>query len=176
MGFRNIFSNIHTAQTYAGQGIAQTDQNTSDYMKELQGNDIKNFPPHLYPQAASKTIDLKRLADISAGTALFEFFRFTVNEDMYAIITHYSIFNDALSTTNTEFIPYKNSQRILQYHGDPMNNNIISLGLDANMNNTTLISCNIVLKKGDYISWWLKNLGTVTATMGVRIVGYFQEK
>jgi len=137
---------------------------------------IMNFPPHQYTPQGASTFDFARLVTVGAGTTDAVIMEYEVKTGDDFVLTHYAIFNDALLTSDAWFTPRVDGNRILQYHGDPMDDFKISLGRTPDLSNDALIESNIRLKKGRKITWTVTNSGAVDVDMGLRLKGYIDNQ
>ena len=147
----------------------------------MHGNLIE-FPRHLYPPKGAKSIDIRRVCVIPAGTTEFTLLKFVCPQGSVAQFTHYAVYNDGLILTDFEFVPRVNGSRVFPYHGTPVDiagtngeqqKFLISLGLGTNLSNANLCNGELCLQPNQKIEWVVNNLGSVDAVMGVRMVGYF---
>lgn len=133
------------------------------------------LPPHIYPFVpyGAVTIDIRKLCEVAASSTKTEIMRFTCPEGAKAVFTAYGLFNDGLSSDDTEFIPEVDGARAYPYHGDPTANYKMNLGLAPDLSNTSLILAQLILEPGQTIVWYVVNGAAVDVAMGVRMVGYF---
>ena len=134
---------------------------------------VTEFPYHQYTPEGARPFDFGRLVTVGAGTPLTDILSWTVTESFTMVITHYAIFNDAQFTDDAWFVPTINGARVLQYHGNPMDNFKISLGRTTDLGNSALMEANINLKQGQTFRWQVTNVGAVDVDMGIRMKGYF---
>jgi len=132
-----------------------------------------NFPPHLYIPEGAEGIDGRRVENVPTGTVKHEIFRFTAPLGCITRFISYGIFNDGLKAADYEFLPLVNNSRVLPYHGDPMNNFKLDLSLSTNLDGAALIPCQIALLPNQTIQWLITNTSGVDTSMGVRMVGYY---
>lgn len=136
-----------------------------------QEGTLVELPRHLYIPSNCRSIDIRKACNVVAGTTLEKLLSFTCPRGAQAVFIGYSLFNDGLYSSNTQFLPLVNGSRILPYHGDPEDNYKMSLGLSPDLSN--LIQCYVVLNENDVLEWKVSNTSTVNAAMGVRMTGYF---
>jgi len=133
------------------------------------------LPSHLYIPENAESIDARVLCEIAPNVdAETELLRIKANEGEKFRFINYAIFCDAEDQSTFEFFPRIDGKRILRLHGTPQENGSykIALGLAPDMRNDALISCNILLKPNQLLTWHVKNIGDITVPMGVRMVGY----
>lgn len=131
------------------------------------------LPPHLFIPEGAQSLDLRRAADIAAGTSdPFKFIEFECPQGATCHFISYAIFSDGNNATLQEFIPRVDDRRVFPYQGDPQDNFKINLGLAPDLSNNSLIGCQLTLQPGQKLQWYLKNLNAVDIAMGVRMVGY----
>ena len=131
------------------------------------------LPPHLFVPADAQVIDMRRAADIAAGTTdPFLLMSFTCPKGAVAHFTQYAVFSDGALAANQEFIPRSAGARAFPYQGDPNDNFRINLGLAPDLSNNSLIQCQLTINPGEKVEWFVKNTNAVDIAMGVRMVGY----
>jgi len=142
-------------------------------LKALQeGIKISESPRHMDAPITAQTIDIKNVFSIGPGLSQ-EIIRFVAPPGGSTWITHYAIFNDGLLASDFDFIPRVDGRRIYSYHGDPLDNFRIYLGVNATIDNTALIPGLISMQPGQVLTWEAINNSAVDTNMAVRVVGYF---
>ena len=143
---------------------------------------IVEFPRHLYPPEGAKSIDIRRVCVVPAGTQNECILRFKCPQGSVAHFIQYAVYNDGLNLTDFEFVPVVNESRVFPYHGSPIDivgtngeqqKFLISLGVGPNLSNANVINAELILQPSQEIKWLVSNLGSVEAVMGVRMIGYF---
>ncbi len=127
------------------------------------------------PRSAN-SLDIHRLGDVTTTTKE-SFLPFRPPKGFTAFITGFALFSDALLESEVEFLPEINGARVLSYHGNPQATNgkipyRMSLGMSADLSNTGIRQCNLVVRDTDELVWYVTQLNANTQTMGVRCVGY----
>lgn len=131
------------------------------------------FPDHLYAPKGVRTVDIRRLADIAAGTSTpFEFMRFVAPTGGVTFFYGYAIFSDGQLASNQQFIPRLNKKRVFTFHGDPNDDFKINLGLGPDLSDQNVIRTQLALNPGEIFTWEVINNNAVDISMGVRMVGY----
>ena len=152
---------------------------TADRAKiEKQKLDNRNatpvrLPPHLFIPEGAESLDIRRAADIGAGTVtptLLMSFRSPKNATTHFI--SYAVYSDGALAANQQFIPRVQGRRVFPYQGDPNNNFRIDLGLAPDLSNNSLISCQLTINPDELFEWYVINTNLVDIAMGVRAVGY----
>jgi len=140
----------------------------------VEGEEIKNFPRHLFPPRGAQTVDLLNLEVIPAGTTLYRILTFQCPLGMQVIFTGFAVFNDGLDFTKLEFVPKINGSRILRYQGYPYPNGYckIALGLGPDLGNNSLRYCQVPMNPRETLTWDVTNTDLVDVVMGVRMTGY----
>ena len=161
-----------------GSTIAQQDKNASvlptgsdavtDQLKE--GVSVL-LPPHLYIPKDAQSLDLKNLFDVAPG-ATVTVIDFICPKGAITVIQYYAIFNDGLLAANFDFYPTVDGRRVYQFHGDPLDNFRIYLGVGPDLGNEALIVGTLYLQPAQRLVWQAQNRALVVSTMGVRTVGY----
>ena len=134
---------------------------------------LVELPRHLYIPEGASSIDFRRLVTLAAGSTNELLMRFVAPNGSITRIISYGIFNDGASAADYEFSPRVDGARVFPYHGDPMDNYKIALGLGPDLNNSALIPCQLTLLPGQVLEWIISNTSSVDTVMGVRMVGYF---
>lgn len=129
------------------------------------------LPPHLFIPPTVFTVDIKNLAAVSPGATL-QLIKFVCPEGAITHLLSYAIFNDGLLATNFDFYPRIDGRRIFPFHGDPLDNFRIYLGVDANLGANSLIQAYTTMQPGQILTWDVQNRDVVDTVMGVRVVGY----
>lgn len=127
------------------------------------------------PQGGN-SLDIHRIGDVTTTTKEV-MLPFRPPKGFTAFISHFALFSDALLETEVEFIPEINGQRVLSYHGNPQFNKgkipyRLSVGMSADLSNTGLRACNLVIRDTDELIWYVTQLNANAQTMGIRCVGY----
>ena len=134
---------------------------------------LVDLPRHLFIPEGASSIDFRRLATIGAGSVKQLLMRFTAPPGSITRFISYGIFNDGLAAVDFEFLPLVDGARVFPYHGDPMDNYKISLGLSPDLSNSSLIPCQLTLLPNQVLEWYVTNTSGVDTDMGIRMVGYF---
>lgn len=133
--------------------------------------DVKSFPPHLFLPASAQSVNLQNLFDVTAGTSQL-IIDFTVPNGSFLYLLGYALFNDGLLASDFDFIPRVNGRRIYEFHGDPLDNFRLYLGLSTDFNNSAVVTAPMQIQPGDRLTWEAVNRSLVDTTMGVRVTGY----
>ncbi len=131
------------------------------------------FPSHLYIPEGAQNIDLRRLATIPAATVNDVIMRFKCPAGAITRFIGYAIFNDGALASDFSFLPNVDGARVFPYHGDPLDNYRISLGLAPDFGSNSVIPCQLALMPEQEIVWYVSNASAVAVDMGVRMIGYF---
>ena len=131
---------------------------------------LVDLPRHLFIPEGAASIDFRRLATIGAASVKQLLMRFTAPPGSVTRFISYGIFNDGLSAADYEFLPLVDGARVFPYHGDPMDNYKISLGLSPDLSNAALIPCQLTLIPNQVLELYLKNNISVNNDMGFSIV------
>jgi len=151
---------------------AQQSLREKQSLNENKAAPIK-LPPHLFIPEGAEALDIRRAADIAAGTTNpFLFMDFECPQGATVHFLSYAVFSDGGLAANQEFIPRVDERRAMPFQGDPQDNFKINLGLAPDLSNNSLITCQLTLNPGEKIQWYVKNLNAVDIAMGVRMVGY----
>lgn len=134
---------------------------------------LVDFPKHLFIPEGAGGIDIRRLVTLTPGSVKTLLMRFTAPPGCITRFISYGIFNDGQLETDYEFLPTVDGARIFPYHGDPMANYRIALGLSPDLSNNSLINCQLTLLANQVLEWYITNTSVVDTDMGVRMVGYF---
>jgi hypothetical protein len=132
-----------------------------------------SLPPHLFIPEGMQSLDLRKVVNLPTASVDFELYRFQCPPGMVARFIAYGVFNDGDNGVNYEFKPLVDGSRVFPYHGDPALNYKIYLGLGPDLSNTAMIPCQLVLQPGQVLQWLLTNTSGVDASMGTRMIGYF---
>lgn len=132
------------------------------------------LPHNLFLPEGAESVDLRATKSIAAGdkeTLLS--FKAPVGKN--AVFYTYALSSDDITATGFEFIPEKEGNRVLKYHGSPgANDNIFrltqALGTSLRLDNT--IQCQIFLNPAETFSWRVINSSANARILGVRIIGY----
>jgi hypothetical protein len=131
------------------------------------------LPPHLFIPEGAESLDIRRAADIAAGTAApFKLMEFECPQGATCHFISYAIFSDGGLALNQEFIPRVDDRRVFPFQGDPQNNFKINLGLAPDLSNNSLIQCQLTINPGEKLQWYVLNTNAVDIAMGIRMVGY----
>jgi hypothetical protein len=153
--------------------IMGKDEEKAKLVAAKAGKQAVEFPPHLYVPEGAESLDLRRVMNIPNGTLDYAIFEFIVPPGAVTRFISYGVFNDGDVAANYRFLPQVNGNRIFRYHGDPMTNFKIDLGLAPDLSNNSLIPCQLTLQPYDVLRWLVTNTSGVDTSMGVRMVGYF---
>lgn len=132
-----------------------------------------SLPSHLFTPYGAQSLDLRKLATVSAASIKAAFWRFKSPPGVITRFLSYAVFNDGLLASDFKFEPEVDGVRVFPYHGDPSDNFRISLGLAPDLSANSLIGCQLALMPEQEIVWYVTNASAVDADMGVRMVGYF---
>ena len=132
-----------------------------------------DFPPHLFIPDGAESIDARRVLSVDPNTVNLEIFRFVAPEGCVTRFISYGIFNDGDDAVNYKFLPEIDGNRVMRYHGDPLNFFKMDLGLAPDLSNSALIPCQLALAPRQTLTWRIWNNSGVITSMGVRMVGYF---
>lgn len=131
------------------------------------------FPDHLFIPKGAQSLDFRRVVNLPTGSTDYELFRFTAPPGSVTHFLGYGVFNDGDNGVNFNFRPLVDGSRVFPYHGDPSQNFKIYLGLGPDLSNATIIPCQLTLAPGQTLQWLITNTSGVDASMGVRMIGYF---
>jgi len=131
------------------------------------------LPRHLFIPEGAESIDMRRVYNVPSPTTDLQVLTFTAPPGAYTKFIAYGVYNDGDAAANYEFKPLVDNIRIFRYHGDPMANFKIDLGLAPDLSNNSLIPCQLTLVPGQILQWLVTNTSGVDTSMGVRMVGYF---
>lgn len=150
------------------------DRQVSGYSNPLQPKPAVavTFPPHLYIPQGAASIDIRRCCTVTPGSVREIFMSFTAPQGGLTQFISYAIFNDGLLEENYEFKCLVDGSNSLAYHGDPMKNFKIALGLGPDLSNVNLIPIQLAIQPGQTVAWTVTNKSAVNTVMGVRMVGY----
>lgn len=132
------------------------------------------LPPHLFIPEGAQSIDARRLSTVTAGTNKALFMRITCPAGYLCRIISYAIYNDGLLEQDYEFLPMVSGIRVFPFHGNPVNNYKIALGLAPDLSNSSLIPCQLTLQPLQSLEWYVTNTSAVDTEMGLRVVGYLE--
>lgn len=123
--------------------------------------------------------DARRVVEVSSGSIDEEILALTPPEGYELIVEGYSVYSDAQFAIHTEFIPRLDGTRQFPYHGTPVPNEPhlpfrITMGLDNNLADSSIIPCNMRVSDQNVFSWSVTNKSPVAQVMGVRIKGYIR--
>jgi hypothetical protein len=130
------------------------------------------FPPHLFIPQGAASIDIRRCCTVTPGSVREIMMSFTAPQGGLTQFISYAIFNDGLLEENYEFKCLVDGSNALAYHGDPMKNYKIALGLGPDLSNVNLIPIQLAIQPGQTVTWTVTNNSAVDTVMGVRMVGY----
>lgn len=134
-----------------------------------------SLPKHLYIPERAQSLDIRRARVMDPMTSI-DLITFRPVDlgitGSTVIFTAYGVFNDGLVEDDYSFLPTVNGQRIFPYHGNPMKNFLISLGLAPDLSNVSMIECQLSLNPTDTLNWRVTNNSAVATAMGVRMKGY----
>lgn len=131
-----------------------------------------SFPPHLFIPQGAASIDIRRCCTVTPGSVRETMMSFTAPQGGVTQFISYAIFNDGLLEENYEFRCLVDGSNALAYHGDPMKNYKIALGLGPDLSNVNLIPMQLAIQPGQTVVWTVTNNAAVDTVMGVRMVGY----
>lgn len=131
-----------------------------------------SFPPHLFIPQGAASIDIRRCCTVTPGSIRETMMSFTAPQGGVTQFISYAIFNDGLLEENYEFKCLVDGSNVLAYHGDPMKNYKIALGLGPDLSNVNLIPMQLAIQPGQTVIWTVTNKSAVDTVMGVRMVGY----
>ena len=131
-----------------------------------------SFPPHLFIPQGAASIDIRRCCTVTPGSVRETMMSFTAPQGGVTQFISYAIFNDGLLEENYEFRCLVDGSNALAYHGDPMKNYKIALGLGPDLSNVNLIPMQLAIQPGQTVVWTVTNNSAVDTVMGVRMVGY----
>lgn len=131
------------------------------------------LPRHLFIPEGAESIDIRRVLNLPSPTTDQLILRFVAPPGAYTKFISYGVYNDGDDAANYQFKPMVDGNRIFRYHGDPLNNYKIDLGLAPDLSNNSLIPCQLTLEPGQILEFFVTNTSGVDTSMGVRMVGYF---
>lgn len=129
------------------------------------------IPENIVNPEGSKTVDISRLQTIASG-ATETILKITAKKSETFRFIRYGFFNNKVLASEVEFFPTINGTRILESHGDPMQEFKLYLSLGDNLAESNLIFCDITLLPGQTLEWKAKNSGGAIGEFGVRMRGY----
>lgn len=133
------------------------------------------LPPHLFVPPQAQNIDIRRLADIGAGSVDIELWRFKAPQGGKTHFIAYGVFSDGTLANTQEFIPRVDGRRVFPYQGTPDAKGInfkIRLGLAPDLSENSLLGAQLTMEPGQVLTWNVTNLNAVSVSMGVRMKGY----
>lgn len=155
-----------------GSGVSQVLLDAIRSLIKLFSGEIKiKIPENLVNPEGSKIVDISRLQTIASGDTETILEIIAKKSETFRFI-RYGFFNNKVLASEVEFFPTINGNRILEYHGDPMQNFKLYLSLGDNLAESNLIYCDIVLLPGQKLEWKAKNSGGAEGEFGVRMRGY----
>lgn len=153
--------------------ISDKDEQKQQIKQMKRESTLVELPRHLYIPEGASSIDFRRLVTIAAGSSRELLLRYVAPQGSVTRIISYGIFNDGQNAADYEFLPLVDGARVFPYHGDPMDNYKMALGLGPDLNNSSLIPCQLTLLPNQVLEWYITNNSSVDTVMGVRMVGYF---
>lgn len=133
-----------------------------------------SFPDHLFTPKGATSVDIRKVCTILPNAPTGEMLMsFKAPEGSYTRFIAYGVFCDAQFENKVAFLPLLDGARVFPYHGDPMANYRIALGLGPDLGDPYMIGCQLQLSPGQTIEWWVFNSDTVPVMLGVRMKGYF---
>ncbi len=132
-----------------------------------------SFPKHLFIPEGAESLDLRRVVSIPGGMVDYLLMEFTAPIGALTRFIGYGVYNDGYDANDFTFLPTVDNSRIFRYHGDPMHDYRIALGLAPDLGNEAIIPCQVTLQPNQTLRWYISNRGAVAANMGVRMIGYF---
>ena len=160
-------ANVFSASPIAGAENLKKREEASSIMPQAV-----SLPPHLYIPADAQSIDISGLANVPPATTV-SLLEFTGLKGGLTKFIGYTIFNDALDLTLIDLIPTVNGIRVFPFHGNPILNFKMGLGLGPDL--STLIPCQLDLQPNDRLVWTFTNNDLVDIAAGVRMNGYFSQ-
>lgn len=175
--YQGVSRNYGNQKPFEAVGTVNADQLT----KQQQQLDNRlatpvRLPPHLFIPEGAEALDLRRVADIAAGTSTpFKFLEFECPQGATCHFISYAVYSDGNLANLQEFIPRVDGRRVFPFQGDPEDNFKINLGLAPDLSNNSLIQCQLTINPGEKLQWFLVNQSGVDIAMGVRMVGYIDK-
>ena len=130
-----------------------------------------SLPSHLFIPPTAQSIDMRNLFDVTAGTrqTLIDFVAPTGG---LTTILGYAIFNDGLLAADFDFFPTIDNKRVWPFHGDPLDNFRIFIGLGPDLSNANLFQSYTTMQPGQRLKIDAENRAAVDTSMGARVVAY----
>ena len=157
-----------------GGGLSVVDAITSG-VKALLSRSLNPFsvtlPSNTFNPEGADTFDIERLVTLDAG-ATEAVISYTALESQTIRFIRYGVFTNVVLGDNVRFLPTINGNRILKFHGDPMNDFAIYLSVGPDLTENSLRQCDVTLSPGQTLQWVAKNLSGAKAEFGVRMRGY----
>jgi hypothetical protein len=150
---------------------------TPSVMEVFRESEDATINPFSNAPMNAMSFDARRIVEVSSGTFDEILMELTPPEGYELIVEGYAVYSDAQFASYTEFIPRLNGSRQFPYHGTPDLNNPyapfkITMGLDNNLADSSIIPCNMRVSDQEVFSWSLTNQSPVSQVMGVRVKGY----
>lgn len=130
-----------------------------------------SFPPHLFIPEGAQSVDIRRVANVPAGSQT-DLIIFTGPPGKKIKFISYAVFSNALIATTVKFVPTVNGARVFPFHGDPQLNFTIDLGLGPDLTNNSLIDGQLDIQPGQVLKWTFFNNALVDIAAGIRMKGY----
>lgn len=129
------------------------------------------LPSNTFNPEGAETFDIERLVSLDVGeeNTIMEY---TAKESQTIRFIKYGMFTNVVLGQNVRFYPTINGNRILKFHGDPMNDFALYLSVGPDLTENSMRNCDIVLSPGQTVRWVAKNLSGARADFGVRMRGY----
>lgn len=155
-----------------GNTVSEAILNTLRSLINIFNGEIRiKIPENIVNPEGSKTVDISRLQTIASG-ATETILRLEAKKGETYRFIRYGFFNNKVLASEVEFFPTLDGVRILEYHGDPIQDFKLYLSLGDNLAESNLIFCDIVVSPGQVLEWKAKNNAGAEGEFGVRMRGY----
>lgn len=147
----------------------------AEVMTDVNVTNIRQLPIHQNTPFGAKTFDFIRLIEVPAFTfvpILLMSYQVGPSSGMSLNMMKYGTFSNAQFTTEAWFLIFRNGARILEYHGDPMDNMKISLGCGNDLSEACLKEAVEIFRPGDTLEVYVLNFAAVATEMGARFRGW----
>jgi len=164
---------VENAKMWDAGGSISTEEMLRKNAQQKRFRTPIDLPYHLFIPEGAESIDARRVANIPSPTTDLELFRYVAPPGAVTRFIAYGVYNDGDNAAFYRFLPLLDGSRIFRYHGDPLNNFEIDLGVAPDLSENSMIGCQLVLQPGQVLRWLVTNTSGVDTSMGVRMKGYF---
>jgi len=164
------------SKLFRAQGAISKKEFIRKHENEQRYRPVIEMPYHSHVPEGAESIDARRVMNIPSPTTNYQIWRFQAPPGSVTRFIEYGVYNDGDNAAFYRFIPLLNGAQIFRYHGDPLNNFEIDLGLAPDLSKNAMIPCQLVLQPGQVLEWLVTNTSGVDTSMGVRMRGYFDSQ